>query len=46
MPREKPGYRDNLELLNEFFPQKNMLSKSDIISKADFARKISQSGVA
>lgn len=31
MPREKEGYRDNLERLNEFFPQTELLSIQDLI---------------
>lgn len=30
MPREKEGFRDNMALLNERFPDKDMLSKGDV----------------
>lgn len=30
MPREKEGYRDNLELLNKRFPDRDMLTISDL----------------
>lgn len=30
MPREKEGYRDNLELLIAFFPDKRLLTVQDI----------------
>ncbi len=30
MSREKPGYRDTLALLNERFPDKDLLSRSDV----------------
>ena len=33
MPREKEGFRDNLERLNEKFPDKELLSRCDV---ADF----------
>ena len=29
MPREKDGYRDNIELLNERFPDKQMLTYAE-----------------
>lgn len=31
MPREKEGYRFNLERLNEFFPDHDLLSVQDVI---------------
>jgi hypothetical protein len=40
MPREKAGYRDNLEFLNGFFPDKNMLSRADIIEFTGLSRKV------
>lgn len=30
MSRERDGYRDNLELLNEAFPEKNLLRVVDV----------------
>ena len=30
MPREKPSYRDNLERLNEVFPDKELLNKTEV----------------
>ena len=30
MPREKEGYRDNMALLNERFPDKDMLGPGDV----------------
>lgn len=30
MPREKEAYRDNLELLNQMFPEKQVLNASDV----------------
>jgi hypothetical protein len=30
MPREKPSYRDNLERLNERFPNRELLNKSEV----------------
>lgn len=30
MPREKPAYRDNLERIKERFPDKELLSVSDV----------------
>ena len=30
MPREKEAYRDNLELLDRMFPDKNILTVSDV----------------
>ena len=32
MPREKAGYRDNLELLNMKFPDKEMLDIREVMS--------------
>lgn len=40
MPREKKGYRDNLERLNERFPDKELLSRADIISFTGQSRKV------
>lgn len=31
MPREKEGFRDNLERLNDFFPNMELLSIQDLI---------------
>lgn len=31
MPREKEGYRDNLERISEIVPDKEMLKKGDVI---------------
>ncbi len=31
MPREKEGYRANFERLNEFFPDRDLLSVQDMI---------------
>lgn len=31
MPREKQGYRDTIASLNEMFPDKGMLSRSDVV---------------
>lgn len=30
MPREKPAYRDNLERISEVYPNKELLSISDV----------------
>lgn len=30
MPREKEGFRENMALLNERFPDKDMLGKGDV----------------
>ena len=35
MPREKEGYRDNLELLNKRFPDRDMLTISDLCPVLD-----------
>lgn len=31
MPREKEGFRDNLERLNEFFPDHELLNVTDLM---------------
>lgn len=31
MSREKEGFRDNMERLNEFFPNKELLSVTDVV---------------
>lgn len=31
MPREREGFRDNMERLNEFFPDRELLSVTDVI---------------
>ena len=31
MPREREGFRDNMERLNEFFPDRDLLSVTDVI---------------
>lgn len=31
MPREKEGFRDNMERLNEFFPDRDLLSVTDLV---------------
>jgi hypothetical protein len=30
MPRERPAYRDNLERLNEVFPNRDLLNAADL----------------
>lgn len=30
MPREREGYRENIELLNERFPDKDMLNQKEV----------------
>lgn len=32
MPREREGFRDNMERLNEFFPSRELLNVSDLVS--------------
>jgi hypothetical protein len=32
MPREREGFRDNMERLNEFFPNRELLNVSDLVS--------------
>lgn len=31
MPREREGFRDNMERLNEFFPDRDLLSVTDVV---------------
>ncbi len=31
MPREREAYRDNLECLNEFFPNENLLNVTELM---------------
>jgi len=31
MPREREGYRENLEELNKFFPDRNLLSEKNMV---------------
>lgn len=51
MPREKEGYRDNLMRLDEKFPDKELLSKSDVVmylgvSLSTVTRKAKELGFA
>lgn len=39
MAREKEGYRDNLELLNEMFPGKAMLSTGDVMQLTGWKKR-------
>lgn len=39
MPREKMGYRDNLEYLGQKFPEKMLLTKKDIMDLTGLSRK-------
>ena len=32
MPIEKEGFRDNMERLNEFFPNRELLSITDVVN--------------
>ena len=38
MPREKPGYRDNLERLIEYFPDREMLTRKDLCEFTGLSR--------
>lgn len=44
MPREKDGYRDNLELLNARFPERDMLTISDLCPVFGYRDKRSLQG--
>ena len=39
MPREREGFRDNMERLNEFFPDRDLLSVTDVIRFAGRDRR-------
>lgn len=37
MAREKPGYRDNLEILNNRFPDHDMLTMQEVMQVTGFS---------
>lgn len=39
MARERPGYREELRMLQEFFPDKRILKKADIMRYTGRGRK-------
>lgn len=39
MSREKSGYRDNLELLNELFPDRAMLNAKDVMQLTGWKKR-------
>ena len=40
MSREKEGFRDNLERLNEYFPNSELLNVSDIVKYTGRDRRV------
>ena len=42
MPREKPSYRDNLERLDEAFPDKELLTITDVSNFIGICRRVTK----